>query len=184
MLLDGDDYGIVPFVPAAYSVKRAIDAWEIRDAFALRRQVFCTEQRLFPQDDRDDIDARATLIVALSWNAGLAEQVVGTVRIHAEDDGRWRGSRLAVARGYRRTAGLGGALIRIAVGSAHARGCTRFLATVQAANVGFFQSLRWRLLDRVEVRGAPHGLMEADLAYYPPCSPGACAVVAQRRRAA
>jgi putative N-acetyltransferase (TIGR04045 family) len=184
MLLDGDDYRIVPFVPAAYSVKLADRAWEMRDARRLRRQVFCSEQQLFEHDDRDALDERAIPIVALSWNAGMAEQVVGTVRIHAHDDGLWRGSRLAVARGYRRMAGLGQELIRVAVGTAHAHGCTRFLATVQQANVGFFESLHWRLLDTVEVCGAPHGLMEADLGHYPPCEAGECAVVAPRRRAA
>jgi len=185
MLIDGDDYKIVPFVPAAYSVKLVTRAWERRDAMALRRQVFCAEQQLFAGDDRDALDAHAIPIVAMSWNAGMAEQVVGTVRIHADSaDGLWRGSRLAVARGYRRMAGLGSELIRVAVGTAHARGCTRFLATVQAANIDFFQSLHWQQLDTVVVCGQPHGLMEADLAFYPPCLDDACAVVAPRRRAA
>ena len=184
MLLDGDDYKIVPFVPGGYSIKRADRAWEVRAAHALRRQVFCAEQGLFADDDRDGLDARALPIVALSWNAGMAERVVGTVRIHAHENGLWRGSRLAVARGYRRTAGLGRELIRVAVGSAHARGATRFLATVQHANIGFFESLHWRLLDTATVCGAPHGLMEADLAHYPPCADHECAVVAPRRRAA
>lgn len=184
MLLDGDDYKIVPFVPAAYSVKLADRAWEVRAAQSLRRQVFCDEQNLFVQTDRDAIDAIAIPIVALSWNAGMAEQVVGTVRIHAQAHGQWCGSRLAVARGYRRMAGLGRELIRVAVGSAHARGCTRFIATVQMANVAFFESLHWHTLEQVRVCGTPHALMQADLAHYPPCVPGECAVVAPRRAAA
>ncbi|MES1951643.1 N-acetyltransferase GCN5 [Salinisphaera sp. S4-8] len=184
MLLDGDDYKVAAFVPAAYSVKRADRAWEIRAAQRLRKQVFCDEQRLFAHTDRDAIDAIATPIVALSWNGGMAEQVVGTVRIHADDDGLWHGSRLAVARGFRRMAGLGRELIRVAVGSAHARGCRRFTATVQMANVAFFESLHWQTLEQVRVCGAPHALMQADLAWYPPCAPDTCAVVAPRRAAA
>lgn len=184
MLIDGCDYQASTFVPAAYSVKLADRAWEIRHAHALRRQVFCIEQGLFAHDDRDAIDAHAIPIVAMSWNAGLAEQVVGTVRIHDHGAGRWRGSRLAVARDYRRTVGLGRELIRIAVGTAHARGCSQFQATVQAANIAFFESLHWRHLDRIEICGMPHGLMEADLAFYPPCLDDECAVVTPRRRAA
>ncbi|MET1115930.1 MAG: EAL domain-containing protein, partial [Comamonas sp.] len=45
--------------------------------------------------------------------------------------GEWWGSRLAVARAFRGTAALGAGLIQVAVASAHARGCTRFLAHVQ-----------------------------------------------------
>lgn len=184
MLLDGDDYKIVPFVPAAYSVKLVDRAWEARAALNLRRQVFCDEQKLFAETDRDAIDAYALPIVAMSWNAGMAEQVVGTVRIHTDGHGEWRGSRLAVARRYRRMAGLGRELIRVAVGSAHARGCTRFLATVQLTNVVFFESLHWQRLGPVEVCGAPHALMQADLAHYPPSAADECAVVAPRRIAA
>lgn len=184
MLLDGDNYSTVAFVPAAYSVKLADRAWEIRAAQALRKQVFCDEQKLFAQTDRDAIDAIAIPIVAMSWNAGMAEQVVGTVRIHAAHDGLWCGSRLAVARGCRRMAGLGRELIRVAVGSAHARGCTRFIATVQMPNVAFFESLHWQALERVSVCGVPHALMQADLCHYPPCAPGEYAVLASRRAAA
>ena len=184
MLLDGDNYKVTAFVPAAYSVKLADRAWEVRAAQQLRKQVFCDEQNLFVHTDRDAIDAIAIPIVAMSWNAGMAEQVVGTVRIHAECDGLWRGSRLAVARGYRRMAGLGRELIRVAVGSAHARGCTRFIATVQMANVAFFESLHWQTLEPIRVCGMPHALMQADLAHYPPCAPGECAVIAPRRAAA
>lgn len=184
MLPDNDDYRVTAFVPPAYTVKLADRRWEREAAFALRRRVFCAEQGLFADDDRDAIDAQALPIVALSWCAGLAEQVVGTVRIHEHGDGLWRGSRLAVAPGYRRMARLGSALIRMAVGSAHARGCTRFLATVQQANIAFFESLHWQLLDTVDVCGRPHGLMQADLAYYPPRAAAVGDVVAVARRAA
>ena len=82
---------------------------------ALRRQVFCEEQGLFGDDDRDAIDDYAIPIVALSMLGVAADQVVGTVRIHEEAPGVWCGSRLAVDRDYRRIGAIGATLIRLAV---------------------------------------------------------------------
>ncbi|MBF9263181.1 histone acetyltransferase, partial [Acinetobacter baumannii] len=70
--------------------------WEAEQAYRLRRAVFCEEQGIFAHDDRDAVDERAQLLVALSCLAGLPDQVIGTVRIHDEGDGLWFGSRLAV----------------------------------------------------------------------------------------
>lgn len=160
---------VTPFVPSEYHVKLATEAWEHREALALRRAVFCQEQRLFAFDDRDALDAQALTLVAVSCVSGIPEQVVGTVRIHEHGDGRWQGSRLAVQRRYRRVAALGSELIRIAVCTAHARGATRFTAQVQVQNVPLFERLHWRALESIEVCGAPHWRMEAELAHYPPC---------------
>ena len=89
--------------------------------------------------------------------------------IRNEDSpGIWWGSRLAVAGEYRRVGALGTALIRLAVGSAHARGCSRFLANVQAQNGPLFTRLNWRTLGELTLHGHPHLNMEADLAHYPP----------------
>ena len=44
------------FLPAEYRVKFATEPWERRQAAALRRKVFCEEQRIFANDDRDAID--------------------------------------------------------------------------------------------------------------------------------
>jgi putative N-acetyltransferase (TIGR04045 family) len=157
-----------PFLPSEYQVKYATAAWEQRGAAALRRAVFCQEQGLFAGDDRDEIDRVATCIVALSMLAVAADAVVGTVRIHEESPGLWWGSRLAVAADHRRVGALGTSLIRLAVSSAHARGCTRFLAHVQSQNALLFHRLQWRTLDIVELHGRPHHRMEADLDFYPP----------------
>ena len=54
------------FLPAEYRVKFATEAWERREAAALRRQVFCEEQGIFAGDDRDEIDDVAIPIVAIS----------------------------------------------------------------------------------------------------------------------
>ncbi|MGC2781051.1 MAG: MSMEG_0567/Sll0786 family nitrogen starvation N-acetyltransferase [Bradyrhizobium sp.] len=160
-----------PYLAAEFQVKRATEAWEQRGAAALRRSVFCAEQGIFQGDDRDEIDATAIPLVALAMMGVAAEDVVGTVRIHAGVDEReiWWGSRLAVAPSYRRLGAVGVGLIQLAVSSAHALGCRRFVAHVQSQNVLLFQRMHWRSLSEVEFHGRPHHHMEADLAHYPPC---------------
>jgi len=157
-----------PFVSSEFKIKYATDAWELSGALALRRAVFCGEQGLFQGDDHDEVDDVATTIVALSSFTIVAESVVGTVRIHEQAQGLWRGSRLAVAPNYRRVGAIGASLIRLAVSSAHALGCRRFLAHVQSQNALLFQRLHWRTLEEVELHGRPHHVMEADLGFYPP----------------
>lgn len=157
-----------PFLASEYQVKIATHAWERAGAAALRRQVFCEEQKLFCDDDRDAIDDVAIPIVAVSLLGVVFDEVVGTVRIHQAEPGVWWGSRLAVATGHRRLAALGAAMIRLAVASAHARGARRFLAHVQAQNVLLFERLHWTTLAELELFGRRHHRMEADLAYYPP----------------
>ncbi|MBA3731616.1 MAG: histone acetyltransferase, partial [Gammaproteobacteria bacterium] len=66
------------FVPSEYRVKWATDAWEVREAYALRRAVFCTEQAVYASDDRDATDDDAQLLVATACMCGVAQQVVGT----------------------------------------------------------------------------------------------------------
>jgi putative N-acetyltransferase (TIGR04045 family) len=156
------------FLPSEYRVKFATDAWEHREAAALRRQVFCHEQRIFSGDDRDAIDQVAITLVAISSFAVVQQEVVGTVRIHQAEPGVWWGSRLAVASDYRRIGALGTALIRLAVSSAHARGCRKFFAHVQSQNAPLFQRLHWETIEEVELHGRPHHFMCADLNHYPP----------------
>jgi putative N-acetyltransferase (TIGR04045 family) len=156
------------FLPSEYQIKFATEEWERREASALRRQVFCGEQGIFAQDDRDALDEVAIPIVAISSFAVVTQEVVGTVRIHEAEPGLWWGSRLAVAANYRRIGSLGTALIRLAVSSAHARGCRRFLAHVQSQNALLFRRLHWDTIDEVSIHGRPHHFMQADLRYYPP----------------
>jgi putative N-acetyltransferase (TIGR04045 family) len=161
------------FEPQEFRIQWASGPWMQAQALALRRQVFCREQRLFDGDDRDDIDLHQPspqMLVALSCWGGQPDEVIGTVRIHEEAPGRWWGSRLAVRHDWRRHGALGSTLIRLAVSSAHACGCTEFLAHVQAQNVPLFRRLRWQMLDEVTLHGRAHALMRADLAHYPPCA--------------
>jgi putative N-acetyltransferase (TIGR04045 family) len=172
------------FLPAEYRVKFATDPWELREAAALRRLVFCEEQGIFAGDDRDDIDAVAIPLVVISSLGVAPHDVVGTVRIHEAEPGVWWGSRLAVAPPYRRIGALGSALIRLAVCSAHARGCRRFYAHVQSQNAVLFRRLHWRTLEEIELRGRPHHFMEADLAHYPPIADPEIGFLSLPKRAA
>jgi putative N-acetyltransferase (TIGR04045 family) len=156
------------FLAAEFRVKFADLPWERKAVRRLRREVFCEEQGLFGTDDGDAIDACAIPIVAVAAVAGVPDDVVGGVRIHSPEPGLWWGSRLAVAKPYRRAGVLGQELIRVAVRSAHALGCERFLAHVQSQNAPLFHRLDWTTVAELGLHGRPHHLMQADLAAYPP----------------
>ncbi|WP_428375656.1 MSMEG_0567/Sll0786 family nitrogen starvation N-acetyltransferase [Lichenicoccus sp.] len=175
---------ILPFVPGEYRVKLACEAWERHGHDRLRRAIFCDEQGIFAGDDRDGIDEVATPIVALSCIAGAADGVVGVVRIHQPEPGLWWGSRLGVHRHFRRIGSIGAELVRLAVCTASARGCERFLAHVQTQNVAFFERLHWHSLDAVMLHGRPHHLMQADLVRYLPHGRETLGFVRPQRRIA
>jgi putative N-acetyltransferase (TIGR04045 family) len=157
------------YLPSEFRVKWVTLPWEAEQAHRLRQAVFCDEQKIFRDHDRDAVDEHAQLIVAVSCLAGFPDQVLGTVRIHDEGDGLWFGSRLAVDAAWRSHARLGMTLIRLAVSSAHALGCRVFRAHVQSQNVRLFERLDWHALHEESLLGRPHVLMQADLASYPPC---------------
>ncbi|MGF6772704.1 putative N-acetyltransferase (TIGR04045 family) [Paraburkholderia sp. GAS199] len=161
----------VPYAPSEFRIKWTTLDWEAEQAYKLRRAVFCIEQGIFIGDDRDPVDDHAQQLVAVSCVAGMPEQVVGTVRIHREagEGNVWFGSRLAVHAAFRRHGKIGATLIRLAVSSAHALGCEKFLAHVQSQNVPLFQAMRWDVLAQESMLGRPHHLMQAQLAAYPPC---------------
>ena len=51
---------------AGYTIKWVTLPWEREQAYTLRRQVFCREQGLFADDDRDEIDDHAHLLIRLA----------------------------------------------------------------------------------------------------------------------
>jgi putative N-acetyltransferase (TIGR04045 family) len=174
--------GHAQFLSPEFLIRAATEQWERDAAFALRRRTFCEEQRLFDGDDRDALDDVATPLVAISTLAAEPYEVVGTVRIHEEAPGVWRGSRLAVAPGCRRVGRLGAELIRLAVCTATGRGCRLFLAHVQAQNRALFERLHWIAEAEVTLHGAPHVRMRADLAHYPPLADPTAGWSARLRR--
>jgi putative N-acetyltransferase (TIGR04045 family) len=172
-----------PRVPPHIAIRSVADAWEHEGALRLRRDVFCEEQRLFAEDDRDANDDVAHTIVAVTLVMGITDAVVGTVRIHEAVPRRWIGSRLAIRAERRGVSGLGAGLVRRAVGTALAHGCDEFLATVQRQNVLFFRRLRWESLEERDVNGYPHMLMRADLDAYEPSFEGSAEALPRARRA-
>ena len=172
------------FVTPEFLIRLATESWEIGGATSLRHRTFVTEQGIFEDHDRDATDRNALPLVALSTMASEADEVVGTVRIHEETPGLWWGGRLAVAPAYRRVGRLGAELIRLAVGTAHARGCHTFLAHVQMQNVPLFENLHWQSVGEKNLHGHPHMKMQANLAAYPPVKDPARGWMALRRRAA
>jgi putative N-acetyltransferase (TIGR04045 family) len=159
---------VLPFIPGAFQVKLAQQAWEREGHHRLRRQIFCVEQGIFADDDRDAVDDVALPIVALGCIAGCGDQVVGVVRIHEPEPGLWWGSRLGVHGQYRRIGSIGAELVRLAVCTATRFGCRSFLAHVQTQNVAFFERLHWASQGEVLLHDRPHQLMRADLAHYAP----------------
>lgn len=160
---------------------------EIEGYWTLRRAIFCEEQKIFRVTDRDEFDATALPIVCRTVIAGMEDAVAGVVRIDEREPGLWYGSRLGVAADYRSVkklspgvakrsrlpvyrglGALGAGLIFKAVSTAHALGCTEFLATVQHQNARFFQRLHWEPLEEITLHGIPHVRMRADLSHYRP----------------
>lgn len=167
----------------AVRIKLATSSAERAATQRLRRAVFCDEQGLFDGDDSDATDFTALPIAAVLSMPGLADRVIGTVRIHEQESGIWWGSRLAVAREARRQASVGSGLIRLAVGTAHALGCHTFLAHVQSQNVPMFEHLNWHSLFACDLHGRPHHLMQADLSHYPRIADGDIGFLCTREQA-
>jgi putative N-acetyltransferase (TIGR04045 family) len=161
-----------PFRSRDVSYGPAVERWELAAYHALRRRIFCTEQRLFEVDDADAVDALALPIVAVTNVFGMPDEVVGVVRIWEEAPGEYWGGRLGVHPDFRRNGTIGSGLVRHAVCTAAERGAVRFFANVQVQNVKLFERLRFAVAGHTELQGAPHALMEADLGHYRALSPG------------
>jgi putative N-acetyltransferase (TIGR04045 family) len=157
---------VAPFRSHDVTFKPAVEAWEILAYRRLRRRIFCLEQGLFPDDDGDAIDDRATPLVAMSNVAGMPDEVVGVVRVWESEPRHWWGGRLGTHPDHRGDRTIAPGLVRLAVGTACRRGCSRFRATVQVQNVRLFERLRWSAIGEAEVCGLRHALMEADLSHY------------------
>lgn len=89
--------------------------------------------------DVDAWDRRAETIHVL---AARGDEVAGTVRLYDLGGGRWRGDRLAVLPAHRASM-VGAYLVRYAVASAASAGGDLMEASVQVANVRFFERLGW-----------------------------------------
>lgn len=185
--IDADDFRLSPTASSdrfSFHLLRP-DSPLISGYWSLRRSIFCEEQHVFEQSDRDELDRIACPIAALHHGCdpeleqerreenGLKEdgpeaQVVGVVRIVETEPRLWYGGRLGVHSDFRRHNQIGKGLIWKAVTTANGWGCDRFMATVQIQNVRFFRRLHWASIEELEIRGIRHHLMQADLNYYAP----------------
>jgi len=131
----------------------AAGAQESAEHARIRRAVFVDEQQLFT-NDRDAHDQDEATVYLLGLVNG---QPAGAVRLYPFDaEDVWKGDRLAVLPQYRRSR-IGGPLVRLAVATAKARGASRMVAQVQAANTAFFLSLGWRADgEPYDYLGLPH----------------------------
>ena len=124
-------------------------------SYAIRREVFVEEQRMFRHTDRDEMDALSVHILAVK-----GAECAGTVRITPLGNGEWLGSRLAVRRPFRGR--VGAQLVKRAEEEVKKRGGRRFRAYIQASKVRFFERCAWRSLKKIpDFHGRPHVLMLA-----------------------
>jgi len=161
---------VPPYRSPCVVTEVASEPWQVHGYWALRKRVFVDEQAIFEQSDHDDHDLVAKPIVACCTAGGMRDQVVGVVRIYpcSREAGTWYGGRLGVCPDYRTHGGVGAGLIDTAVGIARAEQCTRFLATVQRANVRYFERRHFAVLGSLDLMGRPHALMEAELSAFTP----------------
>lgn len=177
------------YSPHDFVFKIARTPEDLEGFFRLRREIFCDEQSIFQGDDRDLHDGSMIPIICKTLIAGMEDSVAGVVRIDMRSPGVWYGSRLGVAKEFRRIrhfspgvavrnlqpcyhglGALGAGLIHKAVSTANAIGCVEFLATVQHQNARFFQRLHWEPLGEISLHGIKHMKMRADLSHYLPAA--------------
>ena len=151
---------------SAISVWRAADKADLAAHYAIRHDVFVNEQGVLLFTDVDRWDDQPGVVHVL---AARGPHCAGSVRLYPLDgDGRWKGDRLAVLKNHRKTV-IGAQLVRFATATAAARGGEVMEASVQLANVAFFQRLGW-VSDGAERTffGLLHQPMLFDLSTAPP----------------
>lgn len=149
--------------PTLITCRPAVGEEELAAHFAIRHQVFVTEQHVFAGSDRDPHDHRPDVIHLLGRYRG---EFGGAVRLFPVDGPGdvWQGDRLCVLPAYR-VHGLGAPLVRCAVATAATRGGARMVAHIQLPNVTFFRRLGWQLDGDTEMyAGLEHQPMSIPLA--------------------
>jgi len=154
------------------ATKSTITVWctekkiDLATHYAIRQQVFVNEQGALVFTDVDRWDGHAEVVHVLAARGHIC---AGTVRLYPIDDhGGWKGDRLAVLKAHRVTV-LGAQLVRFATATAAVQGGQFMEASVQLANVKFFQRLGWSCDgDEYSYFGLPHQPMLFDLSTAPP----------------
>ena len=143
---------------AAMDVRPPSDAGELRQALALRERVFCGEQGVSEEAERDGRDGEALQLVAVEDG-----RVVGTCRVLFAAGGAFLG-RLAVERSERRR-GIAAALLRDAAERARAAGAERMSLHAQLDVTELYSGLGYVELGEPFVEeGIDHVTMEKAIA--------------------
>lgn len=130
---------------------------EMEPLLVLREEVFCAEQGVPVEEERDALDATAIHLIA--ERDGV---LVGTCRL-LPGDPRWKLGRMAVRRPARGL-GVGLALLHHAERHALAHGAQRMAFTAQMQAIGFYARAGYRTLGGVfDDAGIPHVWMERHL---------------------
>jgi predicted GNAT family N-acyltransferase len=117
------------------SVREARDAAEVRAAMDLRIKVFCDEQGVSEEEERDELDAEATQIVAVD-EAG----VIATCRLRYPGDASvCKLERMVVERRLRKL-GVGARLLAGAEEEARSGGAREMVLNAQRRAEGFYAS--------------------------------------------
>jgi predicted GNAT family N-acyltransferase len=116
----------------AIEVRRPRDECELAAALALREEVFCGEQGVTLDGDRDGRDGEALHLVAVEGG------VLGTCRMLIEPGGTAKFGRLCV-RSSARGRGIGAALLEAAEREARAAGAVRIGMHAQTDALGLYE---------------------------------------------
>ncbi len=126
--------------------KSAISVWHVEAKtdlaahYTIRHSVFVNEQGVLVFTDVDSWDNQPDVIHVL---AAQEQHCAGSVRLYSlNNNGRWKGDRLAVLKKHRATV-IAAQLVRFATATAAAQGGIEMEASVQLTNVKFFKRLGW-----------------------------------------
>jgi predicted GNAT family N-acyltransferase len=140
------------------TVRRPRDAKEFDAALALRIAVFCGEQGVTFDGDRDGLDDEALHLVAVEGG-----EVVGTCRMVIEPGGTARFGRLCVRASSRGT-GVGGRLLAEAEREARRAGARRIGMHAQTDALSLYRRAGYRPYgERFDEEGIEHLGMEKHL---------------------
>jgi predicted GNAT family N-acyltransferase len=99
---------------------------------ALRIKVFCGEQGVDEEEERDDLDDAAVQVVGLDETG-----VIATCRLRDVGEGTWKLERMVVERRLRKL-GVGGRLLAGAEDQARSAGATEMLLHAQRRAEAFY----------------------------------------------